>query len=92
MCLVLLSDWYLSPAGVTSHWSTTSQACSSDQSPGLWTDGDTEGTERDAHCLFLAFSGVRTPGSCLLSLIYPSSITDVSAVIYELRGAGAGWR
>lgn len=36
------------------------------------------------------FSGVRTSGSCLLALIYSSSITDVSAVIYELRGEGGG--
>lgn len=34
------------------------------------------------------FSSVRTPGPCLLALIYPSSITDVSAVINELRRAG----
>lgn len=36
------------------------------------------------------FSGVRTLGPCPQALIYPSSITDVSAVIYELQGAG--WR
>lgn len=34
------------------------------------------------------FSSVRTPGPCPLALIYPSSITDVSAVIYGLRGSG----
>lgn len=34
------------------------------------------------------FSGVRTPKPCQLALIFPSSITDVSAVIYELRKEG----
>jgi len=37
--------------------------------------------------VFARDGGVRAPGSRPLALIYPSSITDVSAVIYELRGA-----
>lgn len=36
------------------------------------------------------FSSVRTLESCLLALIYSSSITDVSAVIYDLRREGEG--
>ncbi|KAI4809833.1 hypothetical protein KUCAC02_018693 [Chaenocephalus aceratus] len=59
--------------------------------PESWAlDRRRHGGDREGRSLF-ASSGVRTPGSCLLSLICPSSITDVSAVIYELRGAGGTW-
>lgn len=41
------------------------------------------------------FSGVRTPGPRPWALIYSSSITDVSTLIYKLRrvgeGGGKGW-
>lgn len=57
--------------------------------------GKTERQRSQTHLMWwhavFALSGVRTLGPCSKALIYPSSITDVSAVIYELWGAG-WWR